>query len=113
MQKLLASVLIIIIGLLLISTTAECASWVLIAEKYNGSVKYYCDNDSIEKSFFFDTRKVWTKIESSGIGGRSDTYYMEYNCKNKKVRFLESKNKSWKLIPPDSDDEAILNYVCR
>lgn len=110
MQKLLVSVLMIFVGVLLISTTAQCASWVLLATNDSG-VNFYCDNDSIKKSILFgDTRKVSIKEEYKS--GSTRIYSWEFDCRNYKYRSNETKG--WVDIPPEGTIlEPMRKHICQ
>ena len=122
----------ILMMILAIVSNSAVAEWIEIGktEKEEPST-YYADPDTIRKSG--NKVKMWTLIDFSTF--KVDGFFIsakqkrEYDCEEKKKRILFTALYSehmgggktvsiinsrydWKLVSPDSIDEAVLEYAC-
>ena len=106
---------------------ALAADWMLVAESINGH-KFYIDRQSI-RTMPNGLKRAWQKTEYNTPDKFGDTAYKgyeEFDCFEKRKRNLSalfykgeqittSVNKldEWIYVSPDSNIQAVLNFVCR
>lgn len=114
----------IFVALLFLTAFAESADWLNYVEGKDGDM-IYIDMDSIKRTSS-NTIRILKKVEPAGSSGVASVLSeIEMDCKKSMIRYLKettylrngesstaSKNKKFRKVTIEDDDEALMELVC-